>query len=317
VLLVNEHRKEGPSHTISRRQLPTQVHRRDGRPRPLSVVVSNLLDDDGVVVGYVLGLRDLTQVRALEARARRSEELASLGAMAAAMAHEVRNPLHAIHSATELIEAMAGAGRPIQKYLDAVLDEVAALERLVRDVLNFSKVVDLRLGPIDVAKLARDTVELLRLPDGIVLELEVAAGLPWVEADPERLQQVIRNLVRNAVEVQPEGGVIWLTATLGPRRQLAGDEELEPVPFVVLEVRDEGPGIDAEDVPHLFEPFFTRRTSGEGTGLGLAICRRLVEAHGGFLEVDPRPGEGASFRILLPAPLGPTSIAPRRPEARS
>ena len=310
VLLVNEHRKEGPSLAVSRRQLPTEVHRRDGRSVPLSVTVSNLLDDDGVVQGYVMAIRDLTQVRSLESRARRSEQLASLGAMAAAMAHEVRNPLHAILSAAELIEAMHGAGRPIEKYLHAVFDEVAALERLVQDVLSFSRVYELRVDPLDLGALAKETGELLRLPDGVHLAVEVEEGLPPIEGDKERLQQVLRNLVRNA-----EGGMIRIVARRGARRRLPGGEDLEPVPFVVLEVRDEGPGIAPEDVSHLFEPFFTKRTSGEGTGLGLAICRRIVEAHDGVVEVEARPGEGACFQVHLPVLPVLASVAPPRPGA--
>lgn len=315
VLLVNEHRKDGPSHAISRRQLPTEVHRRDGGSVPLSVVVSNLHDDDGVVQGYVLALRDLSVVRQLEARARRSEELASLGAMAAGMAHEVRNPLHAIHSAAELIETLGGAGRPVQRYVDAVYAEVAKLERLVKDVLNFSKVYEVRCQDLDLGALLEETAALLRLPDGIELTTESDPGLPLVEADRDRLQQVLRNLVRNAVEVLPDGGTVRLRARLGPRRHLPGGEDLEPVPFVVVEVRDDGPGIAAEDLPHLFEPFFTKRSSGEGTGLGLPICRRIVDAHGGSLEVETQPGEGACFQIFLPAPVAGQSLAPARPRS--
>jgi PAS domain S-box-containing protein len=306
VVLVNEHRKEGPTLTQSKRFVPAEACRPDGTRIPLSVVVSNLVDEKDTVLGYVLVFRDVTQLQELEERARRSEKLAALGTVAAGVAHEVRNPLHTIHASMELLEIYHQRGQDIGEYVHFIYQEVATLERLVEDILSFSREVRLRREAVDLEELVVSTLAGLSLPDLVTVE-KVDTGallLPLVEADPERIRQVLRNLIRNAVEAQPDGGEVRVSVSSGGRRCLPFSPGKVPFEFLQVRVEDSGPGISAEHLPHLFEPFFTKRRKGEGTGLGLGICQKIVEAHNGFLEVETKLGQGSCFSVLLPLKLG-------------
>lgn len=304
MLLVQDHRKEGPSQSHSRRRVPAEIEGALGQKIPVRTVVSNLVDGEGTVQGFVVVFRDVSEMMRLEARARWSEQLAALGTVAAGVVHEVRNPLHAIHSLMELVEGKAERGESLDEYVQMVYDEVAKLDRLMEDILSFSREVKLRPVVVDLAELLAKTAAVLNTPDDIALTVELEDGLPPVELDPDRLQQVLRNLVRNAIEAQPGGGSVVVGARRAGRRPLPSDERGAAIDFVELFVRDAGPGIDGEDLARVFEPFFTRRRKGVGSGLGLGICQKIVEAHDGFLEVESAPGEGSCFRVLLPRKIG-------------
>lgn len=309
IVLVNDHRKKNPSLQASRRELAAELCLPGRPPLPVGVTVANLVDETSTVLGYVVGIRDLTEVNRLRTLAARSETLAALGTMAAGVAHEIRNPLHAIRAAVELLEVKGGAGPGTRDYLQIIYGEVERLDGLVEDVLAFARVPRLAKTPSDVNRVAEEAARMVRFPEVVKLGLELGAGLPAVELDPGRIKQVLINLLDNAAQAQPEGGTVTLvTGRAGPRGPIpCGAEALE---WVELRVEDSGPGISAEDLPRLFEPFFTKRRAGEGTGLGLSICQKLIEAHGGSLEVDSEPGKGSRFSVFLPVTVG-TSPPPR------
>lgn len=306
VALVNEHRKEGPSLTHSLRQVPAELVREDGTRVPLSTQISNLVDAAETVRGYVIVFRDVSRLQELEERARHSEKLAALGTVAAGVAHEVRNPLHTIQAAMDLLEIYHGRGQNISEYVGMVHQEVGTLGRLVDDILSFSRELRLERRPLDLLQLVQNTLAGLSLPDGIETEAQGSEGLPSVVADRDRIQQVLRNLVRNAVEAQPEGGRVVVRVEGAGRRCLPSAPEGACLDFLAIRVEDTGPGIPPENLPRLFEPFFTRRRRGQGTGLGLGICQKIVEAHQGFLEVETTLGEGSRFTVLLPVQIGST-----------
>ena len=238
-----------------------------------------------------LGL-DVTEERDLQLRTRRAERLASLGTMAAGLAHEIRNPLNAAHLQLTLVQRRLSrpAGAEVKSALEAaalVQSEMSRLASLVDEFLDFARPQPLRLAKIDPAQTMGEIARLMTpeaVGAGVVLKSElVGAEAARVEADDERLKQVLLNLVRNAIEATGAGGTVTLRA--GAREGGA-----------LLEVEDDGPGLPSPDAP-IFEPFFTTKSA--GTGLGLAIVHRIVGDHGGRITVESRPGRTV-FSVVLP-----------------
>jgi signal transduction histidine kinase len=214
------------------------------------------------------------------------------------VSHELRTPLARIRVALEL--AAEGDHEKAQRYLAEIGDDLAELDGLVEEILTAARLtgagpkgLPLRRAPVELAALLGDLADRFRAADpGRPLALEVAPGLPAVEADAPLLRRLVQNLLDNARKYSEPGTPV----TLAARREAGA---------VLLEVRDRGIGIDAEDLPRLFTPFFRTdrsRTRGTGgVGLGLALAKRIAEAHGGAIAADSRPGEGTVIRVTLPA----------------
>ncbi len=258
-----------------------------GERRRLGFAVAALYDRDGTSQGHVVAVEDLTSIRAMEEDLKRSEKLAAVGALAAGLAHELRNPLASMTGSIELLGGTAAFGDEERRLMGIVLREADRLNALVRDFLRFAKPAPGQLEPVDMAELARQTVTLFRNdPQRRHVEVveELAGPLP-VLADTGQLSQVLWNLVVNAAEAMPAGGRIFL------RGRVSGGA-------VLLEVEDEGPGVAEEDLPHVFEPFYTTKVG--GTGLGLAIVHANVRSHGGEVQAQRGKGKGAAFLVRLP-----------------
>ena len=244
----------------------------------------------GLGVIFFLQQRHLGEVRALETEMARRERLAALGDVAAAFAHEVRNPLNAVSMGLQRLSAeftpepAAGYARVV----DLMQGEVRRLNAIVEQFIALARPLPLTLGRVDVTELLRELAALME-PEarttGVELRLAAPAGLPAVTADRDHLKQVLLNLVVNALQAMGAGG----TLTLGARA------ERERVTLVVA---DTGPGLAPDVLARVFDPYFTTKPG--GLGLGLTIARRIAEAHGGALEVESRPGEGTRFLLSLP-----------------
>lgn len=266
------------------------------------------------VLGYLLGFtvearrRDrrnaellraqMESLDAARAKLVESEKLAALGQLAAAIAHEVRNPLAVIRSAaqevTEAIPASDAEGRRACSFIGAEIDR---LNGVISSLLAFARPLRLAPRPTPVSELFDGVVRLARLePDGggVRVQQRIAPGLPEVRADAALIRQVLLGLVSNAVESMDGRGEVSLEAE-------ARNGTIE------LAVADSGPGVPVELRGRIFEPFFTTRE--RGTGLGLAVARQIVEAHGGTIGVAERPGGGARFAIELPAAARSTIAA--------
>ncbi|HEX4339835.1 MAG TPA: ATP-binding protein [Polyangiaceae bacterium] len=220
-----------------------------------------------------------------------AERLATIGKMAAHVTHEIRNPLSSLALNVELLEEELSDGLEARTLLRAVKTEVDRLTSLSERYLSVARRRPISVEKEDIAQVCRDALDFMKADlsrHGIKLELDVDDDLPSVSVDEGQIRQALYNLVRNAREAMPSGGRIVLST-----RPL-GDG-------VVITVDDEGGGIDEETRERLFEPFFT--TKGHGTGLGLVITREIVEAHGGKIRCEPRPGGGTRFAIELPGPL--------------
>lgn len=235
----------------------------------------------------VLVVEDRTHVRELERDLQTKQRLASLGQMAAGIAHEIRNPLAAISGAVELMRDSEGASRAA--FEDIVSREIARLDTMIRDFLSYARPTALERHRVDISAIARDVTTLIEQDprfQGRSLAVSAEAEA-FVDADAGQLRQVFWNLLRNAVEASPKDGKVELIVERANRD------------WITVAVRDEGPGISPEVRAHLFEPF--RTTKPEGTGLGLAMVHRIIEAHGGDIALLNRQARGAEARVRLPA----------------
>lgn len=218
---------------------------------------------------------------------RHSDRLASLGQLAAVVAHEIRNPLGSIQGAVEILGEGLPASDPKAEFAQIARKEVASLERLTSEILQFSKPAPPKQLPIDPQEIIEAACRLCADQahrQQVDINLKPAAATR-ILVDPEQIKQVLLNILINAIQVQPSGGKIEI------RVSRDSDE-------VVISVRDFGPGIAAENLERVFDPFFTTRR--EGTGLGLAISYQLVSHNGGRISAESPPGQGACFRISFP-----------------
>jgi len=223
-----------------------------------------------------------------QAEAQQAESLAAVGRAVASVAHDMRTPLVAIGGFTTQVRRTLPAGAPEDCKLGLVLEQTSRLESMVRAMLEFARPLQLKRQPLDLERLAEACLAVtnpLAQQSGVNLRSQLQPGLPALNADPERLQQALINLLGNAVQASPAGGEVLLVA----RWQ---DSELR------LEVRDQGPGVPPEHRECLGTPFFTTKKG--GTGLGLSIVKKIAEAHGGRLEVSNCDPCGAVFSLVLP-----------------
>ena len=235
-----------------------------------------------------LGGQVFATLDALEAReaARRSEALAAVGELAAGLAHEIRNPLSAIRGAAQVLVDSRDPEQE-KEMLEVLDDETARLGRVVGEFLDYARPDSPRREAVAIEPLLRSVLREASTGLGLKSELRVAEGTPPTQGDPDQLHRAFANLARNAREAAgPEGR---LTVTAGP----AGEG------MISLRFEDDGPGIPPEEVDRVFQPFHTTRS--DGTGLGLALVQRIVESHGGRIDLEPRPGLGAAFTVRLPA----------------
>jgi signal transduction histidine kinase len=221
-----------------------------------------------------------------------SEKLASIGEMAAAVAHGLRNPLASLRAAAQLVRQHPEAPSS-REHLDAIVEEVDRLDRRISHLLSFSRPVPFHPLQESVSRLLEGLLPTFSRPlqeHRVDLQLELADTLPEVRVDPMQLEQALVEIISNALDAMPDGGRLRIAASTDGRS--AGTA------YVTIEVADTGPGIPAHVLPSVCEPFFTTRQ--EGTGLGLAIAKRYVEQNGGRLEITSHPG-ATSVRVKLPA----------------
>jgi len=287
------------------RRLRLEVADESGGVRHLGIATSILTSLDGSRAGRVVIFQDVTAVVSMELALQRSARLADVGQLAADIAHEIRNPLAAISGSVEMLLGGAeGGGDEEVRLQGIVLREIERLDGLITDFLCYARPAPMKLQSVCVRELAEETLEVFSMAplEGVELDMEIAPDL-HVEADPTQLRQVLWNLLQNAAQALGGRGLIRVSARRvqdapqgerGTRRR--GNKE--GLAAVEICVSDDGPGIEAAQLERIFDPFFTTKPT--GTGLGLAMVHRIVEAHGGTLQVDSQPGSGSRFWIHLP-----------------
>jgi signal transduction histidine kinase len=231
-------------------------------------------------------------------RMKERERLAALGQMAAGLAHEIRNPLGSIKGAAQVLEPISAesADTSTKEFLGIIVEEVDRLNKIVSQFLDYARPYRGDQKPLDANDVVRKTLQLIEKETQAVrveTSTSLVDGLPPVRADAEQLRQVFLNLALNAVQAMPQGGQLAVSTSLrrSTRRGAAAA-------FLEVRFRDTGVGIPPQDLRNLFIPFFT--TKDKGTGLGLPISQRIIENHGGTIEVRSQPGAGATFTVLLP-----------------
>ncbi len=230
---------------------------------------------------------------------RRAERLSALGEIAAGLAHEIRNPLAGVKGAIEIVSARATAGTPEAEFSRIATQELKRIEGLVQEFLDYARPKPPRLRPAALPDVVRRVVSLLgpqAEQAGVALTAEGDDASPGLRIDPEQIEQVLVNVVLNAVQASPRDGHVRL------RHQTRNGRYL-------IEVTDQGLGVPPEAKARIFEPFFT--TKERGTGLGLAISQRIIAAHQGEIQLTPREGGGTIVEILLP--LSPTGALQSQP----
>ena len=227
------------------------------------------------------------------------EKMATIGKMAAVVAHEINNPLAGILTYAKLVrrwiergEAGTSKKGDAEQSLDLIAAESHRCGELVKNLLTFSRTAPMNVVTTDLDVVVDRGVRLLRHQmemNGIELHLELAQGLPKIQCDPGQIEQVVLALVMNAIDAMPRGGNLWLSTRFS-------EASME----VAIEVRDDGSGIPPEILPRLFEPFLTTKESGKGVGLGLAVSENIVERHEGRIDVQSELGKGTTFTVTLP-----------------
>lgn len=252
-------------------------------PRSLGFATSGLGHEEGTVVVF----QDLTELRQMEALAHRNERLAAIGAVAAGLAHEIRNPLASVSGSVELLANSIGADADAERLLKIVLKETDRLDALIRDFLVFARPAPPDRRYFDVRQVVQEVVEVFKHdPRAADREMLVQGEPLRISADESQLRQVILNLLVNAVQASPPGQPVTVAVGVDDEGRAS------------IEVHDQGEGIDPATLPHIFDPFFT--TKSRGTGLGLALVHRIIEGHGGHVDVTSDAETGTTFRIAIP-----------------
>jgi len=259
----------------------------DGIVMTMGYRIDPFNDSNGVLAGYIVNFRDITNIRRMEAALKKADRLAALGELSARMAHEIRNPLAALCGSVQLLSSATDIQEHDARLLAIVTREAERLDALISEFLMYARPAMPQLEKIPLHKyIDEEFLFLAHDPRfaSITFHNMVATSVE-ITGDPNQLQQVIINLLQNAADAMPEGGEILVECSITPAK-------------VSISITDSGTGIAEEDVQHLFEPFWTTKPS--GTGLGLAISYRIIEAHGGTLIVESPPSGGCRFVISLP-----------------
>jgi two-component system sensor histidine kinase PilS (NtrC family) len=256
--------------------------------RAIGYTVRALKDPDGHDAALIV-FQDLTEVKKLERQARFNEQLAAVGELAAGIAHEIRNPLASISGSVQVLSHELSVGSAERRLMEIIVSESNRLSKILEEFLRFVRPQERSVAVFDVAGNIQEVLDLFRLSDEvsdahrIVADVQPAAAL--LSGDRDQIRQIIYNVAKNAVRAMPDGGTLTV-------------EGREDAAWYSIKFRDTGRGMSVEELARVFTPFSTAFDG--GTGLGMAIVRRIVEDHGGAIDVESTPGEGTAVTILLP-----------------
>lgn len=241
--------------------------------------------------------QDLTQLKIMEEELRRNEKLRALGELSVGIAHEIRNPLASISGSIQVLKEDLKLSDDDQHLMDIVLKETERLNALITDFLLFARPAQEKKEVVDVSSVIEDTLALFKnSPDAKFVKIQTdLSGQMHVQGNPRQIGQVFWNLLVNAAHSMPNGGSIIISKRIVTHSQ---EPQLPGAAFAEITIADTGKGIAQSDINRIFDPFFSTKSS--GTGLGLAIVHRIIESHGGFIDVRSKPGKGTAFRVFLP-----------------
>jgi len=265
-----------------------------GIHKPLGYTVTAVSGPEGKLLGALQLTTDLTAWKSMQSQIQHAKTLAAIGEMAATVAHEIRNPLGAIGGFAGLLERDLASDDPRRSLVGKIVQGVSSLNKIVSNLLVFSRPMELQLRRIDLREwleelLRYGELEAEQTQKSIRFELEFPFPSLEVNLDPEKFQQVLLNLIFNSMQAMESEGVINISVAR------------EKPNMLIVQVRDTGKGIPEKDLVKIFNPFYTTRE--QGTGLGLAIVRRIVELHGGTISVQSQLGHSTEFVLKLPHTL--------------
>lgn len=291
-----------------------EVVARNGDILPIGLRLLPLEGRDGSLLGAVAVFQDLREQKAREEQWRRRDRLASLGELAAGVAHEIRNPLAGIGTSAQILKRRIGGGDPRGQFADLILEEVSRLDRIVESLLQFARPTTPRLvrqSVLPAIEKALLLVHEIAVRQNVLVRVERADTVPELYVDHDQILQVLLNIIMNALQALAQGGEILLT--VGPARKasvergglgrratdrLVSRRQGPPQDVLEVRVRDNGPGIPATVKARVFDPFYTTRS--QGTGLGLSICQSIVREHGGSISIESTVGQGTTVIVDLP-----------------
>lgn len=276
------------NHTILNKEIV--LKHASGLAIPVNLSATQVKDERGAKLGVVVLLNDMREMVELQERAKRAEHLASIGRMAATVAHEIRNPLSSIRGFAQFFANLFKEKTEERTYALAMMKESNRLNRVVSELLDYARPLELKVEPASIETLFLDVVRRLELEKSdscIEIIQEIQPDMPEVQLDHDRILQVLLNLTQNSIDAMPNGGKLVLSAVWATERKC-----------VQIGVQDTGDGIPQADLPRLFEPFFTTKV--RGAGLGLAVVRKIVDAQDGEVEVRSEEGIGTEVILTLP-----------------
>jgi PAS domain S-box-containing protein len=277
--------------------------RKDGTLFPVEATITPLRSQDGRIENTVATLVDVAREVQLEEQIRHSQKMEALGHLAGSIAHDFNNMLTVIRMASTMIERHMASESPLSTFTGQIQDTIARATRLTRQLLSFSRRDNTSPETTDLNYIIDGLGWMLKRLAGsrIMLEMNLDQNLLPVRANTSSMEQVIMNLVVNARDAMPEGGSLTIETSNQVLDSTSTAEHRDAGPFVMLKVSDTGMGMDDAVRARIFEPFFTTKKHGKGTGLGLSTVKQIVEQAGGYILVDTEPGQGTSFRILMPS----------------
>jgi two-component system sensor histidine kinase HydH len=261
-----------------------------GEMIPLEVSATLLHDEEGTFLGYVVLFKDLSEVRALRKEIARSQRLASVGRLAAGVSHEIRNPLSSIKGFATYFKERYHDVPENQQISNLMIQEVDRLNRVVGQLHEFARPIDISRKSIQIKGFIEDSLKLVERQaseSNISIKADYDPEIEEVFIDPDRINQVLLNLYLNAIESMDNGGSLTVRLVKDAKKNA-----------IEINISDTGTGIANDDLGHIFDPYFTTKAS--GTGLGLAIVHNIMEAHGGDIKVESRLGQGTTVRIFFP-----------------
>ncbi len=265
-----------------------EYHGLDGDVAYINMNIAQLRDHVGEMLGLVIIFEDITREIKMENEMRRISELAAIGQLAASIAHELRNPLSSIKGAAQYIRKEYEDHVLMCEFLDIIIEEVNVLNKITTEFLDFARPTRFNLKETDVNDVLFRLLQFMQMDiskHAVQVEPNLAYDVPRVIADDKQLEQVLRNIILNALQAMPEGGKLSVVTSSEPDG-------------VNISVTDTGLGITETQLKQIFVPFFTTKT--KGTGLGLAIVQKIVENHGGRIRVKSQVGQGTTFQVYLP-----------------
>ena len=275
---------------------------RDGEERIIAWKNTIVRNKAGDIIGSLSSGEDITDRKRAEAELIRSERLASVGQLAAGVAHEVNNPLAGILVYIKLLlkryEQRKLQTDETKKQLEKIGRETERCSRIIKNLLDFSRQTEVKLRPVNINKVIEATFSIIGHQislENVKTEIELNASLPSILVDFDQIQQALMNIMLNAAQAMPNGGDLKISTSVAKRVKIGGSIR----DAIRIDISDTGVGIPQEDLDKLFTPFFTTKEKGKGVGLGLSVVHGIIERHHGKIEIKSDPGAGTTFSIYL------------------